>query len=177
MPILDTNYNPAIGAVGGRYDIAKLDSTGATSGQVPVYNGTTVAWDTVGGTSDVLTTKVSLSSAEILNLETTPKTLVAAPGTGKIVQILNYIIKYNYGTVAYVPNGVLQVFYDTAADVVSEETVLTLTNSISKYINILTAATTSQILEDKAVILMNSGTPTDGDGTLDIYITYKIVTL
>lgn len=45
MPILDSQYNPAI-AEGGKYDVADFDVTGASSGQAPIYNGSTVAWAT-----------------------------------------------------------------------------------------------------------------------------------
>lgn len=62
MSLLDTNYNPAIGSVGGKYDIAKLDSTGATSGQIVKYNGTSVVW----GNESVSPTEIALTNAHIL---------------------------------------------------------------------------------------------------------------
>lgn len=62
MAILDTNYNPAIGSVGGKYDVADFDTTGATSGQAPIYNGTSVAW----ATPAVAPGSITLTDAHIL---------------------------------------------------------------------------------------------------------------
>lgn len=71
MPILDRNYNPAIGSVGGKYAVTDFDTTGASSGQSPIYNGTTVAWGSPGAftlpsteTDATSTTGTSLSIVE-----------------------------------------------------------------------------------------------------------------
>lgn len=71
MPILDRNYNPAILSTSGKYAIIDLDVTGATSGQSPVYNGTTVVWSSPGAftlpsteTDSTTTTGTSLNIVE-----------------------------------------------------------------------------------------------------------------
>lgn len=81
MPIKDTKYNPAIGSANGRYEIDKLDTTSASSGQVPTYNGTTVVWaDTTDPGS------ISLTDGHILvgNVSNTA-TDVALSGDATIV--------------------------------------------------------------------------------------------
>ncbi len=62
MSLLDTNYNPAISSAGGKYELSKLDTTGATSGQVVKYNGTTVVW----GNEAVAPSEIALTNANIL---------------------------------------------------------------------------------------------------------------
>lgn len=62
MALLDTNYNPGVMNSSAVYDIEKLDTTGATSGQAPLYNGTTVAW----GTPAVAPGAITLTDAHIL---------------------------------------------------------------------------------------------------------------
>lgn len=45
--------------------------------------------------------EVEISSAEILDLFTTPKTLVAAPGAGKVLEFISLLLVYDWETVAY----------------------------------------------------------------------------
>lgn len=68
--MLDTNYNPGV-QNGAFYDINKLDTTGASSGQAPIFNGTSVAWGSPGAftlpsveTDATSTTGTSLSIVE-----------------------------------------------------------------------------------------------------------------
>ena len=42
--ILDHNYNPAIGSVGGKYKLSDLEQSTATNGQVLVYSVSAGAW-------------------------------------------------------------------------------------------------------------------------------------
>lgn len=63
---------------------------------------------------------VTVSTAEILALNATPKTLVAAPGAGKFIAVNKIFLHYDYNSVAY--NGVaagedLAVKYNTSAGV------------------------------------------------------------
>jgi len=62
-------------------------------------------------------TEVEISSAEILALFTTPKTLVAAPGAGKVLEFISLLLAYDWGTVAYTIGTAtdLQVMYTDAA--------------------------------------------------------------
>ncbi len=85
------NYDPALN-LGYKLPIANLDSTGATNGQVPSYNGTTVVWTTVAGgsgitslTGDVTATGPGAAAATIAaNAVTTAKILDANVTTAKI---------------------------------------------------------------------------------------------
>lgn len=47
---------------------------------------------------------IPLSSAEILQLFTTPKTLIAAPGAGKLLNIINWVYVFTYNSIAYATN-------------------------------------------------------------------------
>lgn len=96
-----------------REQLARLINGGsATSGQSLQYNATSKRFEPV---DDVITTKVTITSAELLALNTTPKVLVAAPGTGKAVVIEKVIATMDYNSAAYATNTDLEIRYDNAA--------------------------------------------------------------
>lgn len=130
----------------------------------------------------IITVKVSLSSAEILALNTTPKTLIAAPGAGKIIQPIIYLWVYTYGTVTYATNTNADVYY-TGSLVLTGTTILNRTASTIQRQGTasVTAASflvASQDITNKALMLnVQTGDPTAGDGTLAVHVSYLIITL
>lgn len=135
--------------------------------------------DLVGGNGLLLEAKVSFSSAEILNLFTTPKTLVAAQGAGTVVMPMRILFNKTYVSITYTTNinlvmGTGTVFASTFSNalgfssseiagytVVSNGSVSPATSSINAPIT-LAAAT---------------GNPAAGNGTMDVYIYYVVITL
>lgn len=131
--------------------------------------------------------EVSLTNAEIKALRATPKTLVAAPGTGKVLEFLgalllldyggtnvftetadNLAIRYNNGSGVIVSEAIESTgFIDQSAD--------TLTNAIPK-IDVIAAKTGS---ENLSLVLHNTG---DGeiagnaanDNTMRVKVTYRV---
>lgn len=57
-------------------------------------------------TGDIRTARISISSAEMLALNTTPKLAIAAPGTGKYIEVLSIAGKLNYNSAPYSGNGI-----------------------------------------------------------------------
>lgn len=53
------------------------------------------------GVRSTLEAQVTVSSAEILALNATPKTLVAAPGAGRILILEGVVLFYDYNSAAY----------------------------------------------------------------------------
>lgn len=54
---------------------------------------------------DVRVADVLITTAEVLALNATPKTIVAAPGTGKYLQFLGAIVLLDYNSAAYVDDA------------------------------------------------------------------------
>ncbi len=129
-----------------------------------------------GGSSTVTTVKVSLTSAEILDLATNPKVLIAAQGAGKLIQVNFVTMRLNFGSAPYV-GGTLRVRYATGGTPILSNS--SHTNSSSIIFN--PALSGTQVFADTAanvnVFLDSSGSITNGDGTLDVYITYTVITL
>lgn len=128
---------------------------------------------------EVVTKKVSLSSAQILLLNGTPIDVVPAQGTSKFIQPIGVVCKLNWNGVAYATNtdlrfkmgasfsNILNItgFLGNTADTIVR-TLFTGSQSASSY-------TLNQPLQ----VTVPSGNPTAGDGTLDIYLTYTVISL
>lgn len=136
----------------------------------------------------VFNRKTSLSSNDILNLNTTPITVVHSPGVGKYIDPLNIIGFYTFGTSAYVPSSGTQL-------------VFTYGNTRLVYANFYSLSTGTTFLSGTqsrslratgpnqnagldsfgsnlplTVSYDGTGNLTAGDGTLIIYVKYRILT-
>lgn len=148
-----------------------------------VQDGVTVRCSTQDiadlATGEVTTVKVSLTSAEILDLNSTPKQLIAAPGANKFILPLRVIVKGNFGTQAYATNTNLQFAPNTLFQTNFSAALGFTQNQLATYT--LTTAAGTTTLENTVNAAINifalSGNPTTGDGTVDIYVTYTTVTL
>lgn len=128
-----------------------------------------------GGGGSVVTVKVSLSSAEILALFTTPKVLVAAPGAGKILAPIRIVIKNNFGTEGY-SGGPILINLGTLN--LLSNTTYQLSNNAYDFRALTGNAANSTNLSNTAITAsVASSNPTLGDGTVDMYITYTTITL
>lgn len=128
-----------------------------------------------GSTTDVPTryAEISLSSAQILALNGTPQTLVAAPGAGKVILPLQFFSQYSYLTAPYATNTNCRVSYDTGVDFSS---IVDLSVGASK--NFLQRSSDMYPIDNKLMkVDVATGDPTGGSGTLKVGVYYKIHTL
>jgi len=131
---------------------------------------------TAGDCTCIKTVKVSLSSAQILDSNTTLIELIAAPGAGKIIDIINIIQKNTYIANEYETNTDSIVFYGTAlADVY----LLDLAFSSSGFFAIAKANVSNSFdFENQPITFFTkAGNPTAGDGTIDLYISFQVISL
>lgn len=128
----------------------------------------------------VNTVNVTVSSAEILNIFSSPKTLLAAPVAGTIYIVLGIVAKYFFVTTNYVTNANLRVLQNGRI-VLQVDSLLMTTGSANRWQ--MTAPNNPGSVgnadpEAAAIILTHgTGNPTGGDGTLSITITYVIVSI
>lgn len=124
--------------------------------------------------------KFTMTSAQILSSFTSPVVLVAAPGAGYAIQLISVAYRLNFNTTAYTTSGNSVLITSTAT---SQQAVIS-------NVNFLSAATTkfgagpvahqtnTSIIENAALTFaQSSSNPTLGDSTMDLYLTYTIITL
>ena len=126
------------------------------------------------------TIKTSLTSAQILNLNTTPVVLVPAAGTGTIIQPLSFLLVYTYGTAAYDTHTTLQVVSNGNNNIVYSSIGI-LSSSVNTLESVPTggtntSSTISDIVNQSVDAYVTAGNPLTGDGTLVVYTTFKVLT-
>ncbi len=120
-----------------------------------------------------------VSSAEILALFTTAKTLVPAPGVGKVIEFISAILIVDYGSAAYATNGNLTVANETGT--AYSNTVLLanlLAATADKMVQLMAldvADTGIVLLENEALELTcATGNPATGDSPMRYKIMYRV---
>lgn len=121
--------------------------------------------------------KVTLSSAQILALFTTPQTLVPAQGAGTYISVVHLVGFYNYGTANYVLAGAgFDINVTTAiSDVISAEN-FGLNAGADRWSTFYSSVDDNTAVNQPLMITALTGDPTLGDGTLTIWVTYKVLT-
>lgn len=127
----------------------------------------------------VLTATVTVSSAEILALNATPKQLIAAPGANKIIQVLGVTTEYIYVTSTYTTNLTLAMRYGAIANDMWRSNVLSQVATSFTFSLFgdptYTASLTGDIRNTAVNLTVLAGNPAAGDGTLKFVITYRLI--
>lgn len=122
--------------------------------------------------------EVSLTSAQILALATTPVELVPAPGAGKVLQFLGALLILDFGTIAYTENADnLTINYTDEAGLTASE-VIECTGFIDQTNDeMITAVPVKDIVPvaNAALVLSNENDQfADGDGVMRVKILYAV---
>ena len=124
--------------------------------------------------------EIEISSAEILALFTTEKELVAAPGAGKVLDLVSCLLAYDAGGTAYTIGtaGNLQVKYTnkTGAAASTTDAAAGLLDSASDLLHILDKieASTVAVVNSALVLTLATANPTLGTGVIHAKVTYRI---
>lgn len=121
--------------------------------------------------------RVTLTSAEIKALFTTPKTLIPAPGAGFTHVVQEVVASLDYGTVAYTGANALEIRYTGAAGVkVSGDIAAACLNSASDRMDrAVPVAVAVAVANAPIVACVPTANPAAGDGTLILDIIYRTV--
>lgn len=124
---------------------------------------------------------VEVTSAQLLALFTTPKTLVAAPGAGYVNQFCGALVAYDYGTTEYTINGSTNLAgqYTNGSGATASTTRATtgFIDQTADQMEIMPALATAVVPVDNAALVLTCATanPTLGNGTLHVKVAYRVL--
>ena len=127
--------------------------------------------------------EVSISSSEILALRATPKTLVSAPGSGKVLEFVGGVLLLDATATAYVESSAnLAVRYTngSGAKVSNDIEATGFVDQTADTMTSITAKTDAIVAktgcENQALVLHNigAGEYTTGTGTVRAKIAYRV---
>lgn len=122
------------------------------------------------GGSILSTGMITIPSAEILDLFTTPKTMIAAPGGGKFILVHRYIVLYIFNGVAYATNTDLHLKQG-----IDSYFLVGFLTHVTDYTRAAAHQNSALGIEDVPFqISVNNGNPTLGDGILKVKLYYSI---
>lgn len=124
----------------------------------------------------ILDTIVTLTSAQILSLFTTPVTLIPAPGSNKTIEVVSMTDKLIFNTTAYLGNRTLVAKTATATGNQAVGTVLNQIANCKHHMIVTAPIGLSQILSNQPLIATTlPGDPTTGDSSIQLHIFYRIL--
>lgn len=133
-----------------------------------------------GGGVTIQTATVEITSAQLLNCATSPITIVAAPGSGKIIVPVAIIDNFKYVSAPYTTDGSDAVYYGSASGLgaaIANPSINGLASSqiTMEVLNINTPVAPTELI-NQAVVFTDTTNPTGGDGMLGISFSYIVVT-
>jgi hypothetical protein len=173
----------ATGVTGATGNTGATGPSGADGATGPTgVNGATGA---TGASASIQDTTVTVGSAELLDLFNTPKTLLPAPGAGMYISLISMDFVYFYNSVAYANTGnLLQLYYinplgTPISSVMANGFLNQTANKISQTLVLgnISNVNLADITDAPVILYYSSSNLTNGNGTLKIFITYKINTL
>ena len=130
----------------------------------------------VSGLSTYVTTKVTISNAEMLSLHAANKTLIAAGGANTVIEIVSVFAHSQPIDVDFADGANIEVKYSGDTDFLFD-----LDNTLIKTAGCAVirgiAGTLKELQINTAIVANCDAAYTAGDGSVDIYIAYRIVTL
>jgi hypothetical protein len=123
-------------------------------------------------------TSLTISTAQVLALNSTPLTIAAAPGAGFAIDVLSASMKMTYNSIAYTTNIQLELFTTgaTAPQVFWASSLGLSSSAITRSQN--TSGSANQLIENAALtVTVATGDPTAGDSDITVYVSYRIITL
>jgi len=126
------------------------------------------------------TAKLTIATADVLTLNTTPIEIVAAPGAGYAIEVISASMKMVYVSATYATNTSLELITAGATNSQASTVIKNSASTIRRFADATTlaSATATQLVDNAALnVTVASGDPTAGDSDITIYVTYRIITL
>lgn len=122
----------------------------------------------------IFTIKVSLTASEIKNIGTTPIDAIPAPSSGQYIKVLDSSWSLTWNSVAFDDNTLL-LTYDGGSTISQSGT--SFLNVTADKLKDAQSSSSYNILTNTKLIIDGTDSVATGDSTVDISITYEIITL
>lgn len=140
-------------------------------------NGVNVDMIGTGGGALIQTALISVSSAELLAINTTPKTLIAAPGAGKRIIVHNVSSTLTFVTAAYTGDTQLELIYNGSS---ASFALININSAVDRFANhggVFYNTTTDDFTNNSVELTTSTSDPLTGSGTITYVLEYSIVTI
>lgn len=131
-------------------------------------------------TQELIRRRFTLTSAQILNLNSSPVVLLAAPGAGMSYDVISVLARHNFLNAVYATNVNLRIKFSTTTSqaIANNSNILTQNNSLRWgriNLNPFASGSLQYVSNDDVVVDVATGNPTGGSGSLDIWIAYMVL--
>jgi len=120
---------------------------------------------------------LSIPTASVLTLNATPLTIVAAPGAGYAIELINVSLKMTYNSVAYATNTTVQLIASGASAYQAQFNSAVLASASSTWNTIAKSALSgTNVIENTALqVKVPTGNPTAGNSDIKVFCLYRII--
>jgi len=130
-----------------------------------------------------ITVKVILTQTELSTFGTVPIVVVPAPGVGKAIQPISAYAEYEYGGVAYANFGIPGLTHNPSSGSLPLKSTVSLLDQTANYVRFFKQTDEGYnagfTIDNQPLYFTDDdgSDPTAGNGTLTLYVTYKIIKL
>jgi hypothetical protein len=145
-------------------------------------NGTVSILDIRSGNSAISTVTVPITNAQVLAMFTTPIQLVAAPGAGNMINVIDMTVENVFLTAAFAAGGAIQASYGAGVTTPATATIATTfltapaANQVIKVAGALASALSSAVLNTAVNLTCATANFTTGGGSLIVKLRYAVQT-
>jgi hypothetical protein len=126
----------------------------------------------IGGSAEL-----TIASADVLTLNSTPLTVVSAV-SGYAIEVVSASVKIDFNTTAYATNTFIQLIVNGATTAQYGAGILNATVATTKKLPEIstTSATTTQLITNADLQVSTlTGDPTTGDSDVTVYVNYRLI--
>lgn len=123
--------------------------------------------------------QVSLTTAQVLALNTTPVSLISAPGAGKYISIDEIVVKNTFNSIAYTGANALEIRYTDGSGVkLTGDIPAAFINAAATRVDKVVGVTTAVAVANAAVVaFVPTANPGAGNSPLTFDILYRVVSI
>ena len=119
---------------------------------------------------------LTIASADVLTLNTTPITLVGAVA-GYAIEVVNASVKVDFNTTPYATYTTIQLITDTATSQQANADIGATVTQIGKFRTTEAGSpSATQLIANKSLtVTVDSGNPTAGDSDITVFVNYRLI--